>query len=76
MELMTETCTIEIDKKLLEELSDILKCGIHYEIKTVEIKDFDYSRYPQWMEQKKISSKSYRKLKEIEYRIVNNKSNQ
>jgi len=64
-----ETCTIEVNKDTLEQLSDVFQCGIHYEIKSVEVKDFDYSKYPEWVEQKKKSNKEYGKLKKIEYKL-------
>lgn len=64
---MQEICTIEIPTDLLRGLN--LVCGTDYQIKKVDIDGFDYSIYPEWVEARRVSSKAYKKLKEIEYKI-------
>jgi hypothetical protein len=59
-----EVCIIEVEKTILEK-SNLRK----FKVKKVDVPDFDYSEYPQWIEQRKISTKAYKRLKEIEYNI-------
>ena len=45
------------------------------EISEVTIDDYDYSDNEKWSEARKESTKAYKKLKEIEFKIRNNEGN-
>jgi hypothetical protein len=48
--------------------SDVLTLS-DFNVITIDEPNFDYSIYPLWVEQKKLSNEVYRKLKEIEFKI-------
>lgn len=66
---------MEIVKLKMDALvfSDLIKSG-HLQMSDVDIQqiepnDFDYSGDTKWQEAKKASSKAFKKLKEIEYKL-------
>ena len=64
-----EMCLIEIEHETLKNSG--LRPNVDYTVKSVDVPDFDYSKSPQWLSQKSISMKEYKKLKEIEFKIRN-----
>lgn len=67
---MEEICRIKIS---MDDLKKIHKQGIKYELDTVDVPDFDYSKDKAWQELKSDSSKAYRKLKEREFELRHGK---
>lgn len=65
---MDEIVRIDISK---EELNDICRFyrPINYKLIKVEVPDFDYSTSEEWKAAKKESDKSYKRLKEIEFKL-------
>ncbi len=68
-----ESVKITISKELFEKLfnNESIKSG-EYELHNVDILDYDYSYNEQWQELKRESTKAYKKLKELEFKIRNN----
>lgn len=63
-----ETCLIEIELEALRNSG--LVAGKDYVCKQVEVKDYDYSKHAEWVAQRIKSNKEYKKLKEIEFKII------
>ncbi len=64
-----EFCRIEVSKSTLQLLSD---SGIEYKLLLVDESGVDYSANETWKAFKAESDKSYKKLKEIEFKIRHN----
>ena len=67
-----EEVTIVISKELLQLLvdSDVINTG-DFRVKTVDVKDFDYSDNPIWKALKEKSDKAFKELKIAEFKIRN-----
>ena len=63
-----EIATIEIS---VESLKTIMDLGIRYNLKTVDVPDFDYTQDDIWQRLKSESSKAYRELKKREFELRN-----
>lgn len=69
-----EIVRIDINKDFLQTLvdSDVIKTS-DFEVIKVSVNDFPYDKYPEWIEQKKISNSEYQKLKELEFKLRHQK---
>jgi len=65
------TITFECDESIYLSIPSEIREDIS--IKTREPKDYDYSTNEKWQEMKRESTKAYKKLKELEYKIRFNK---
>jgi len=70
---MEEIINVQFERERFEQLCYMegLKTNEDYKIKTVDVTDIDYSKYPEWVEQKKVAAREYKKLKDIEFNIRN-----
>lgn len=70
---MEEFIKITIRVKLFESLfkDGHIKSG-EYELHDITIPDYDYSEDENWQKVRSLSLKSYKTLKEIEFKIRNN----
>ena len=67
---MTETVRIDLHKDQLQQLVTDGHIDVSdFEVVRVDVKDFDYSQHAEWVEQKRVSGKEYKKLKNLEYEI-------
>ncbi len=64
-----EILTIEVDKPTLEKIHSL---GMAYNLKTVDVKDYDYTDNKKWQMLKSKSIKAYKELKNHEYNIRHN----
>ena len=69
---MTETVIIEVVKEDLERLLAVYP-DFPYKPHKVRVDDYDYSHNEQWERQDAICSTEYRKLKQLEFEIRNDK---
>ena len=65
-----EMVTIEIEKRILEESG--LIAGQDFKMLKVDVPDYEYEHHQRWIEQKRKSTKEYKKLKQIEFELVHN----
>ena len=64
-----QICKIEVS---MDDLKKIHSQGIKYELKVVDVDDFDYSNDDTWVRLRHESLKAYKKLKAREYDLRHN----
>lgn len=68
-----EIVTAEFEREAFEQLciENDLKVNIDYHIKSINVPSYPYHESEKWNEQKIKANKEYKKLKQIEYEIIN-----